>query len=257
MPTVQSGGVPINFEVIGEGEPIVLVHGFSSSFDRDWLRNGWVDFLVGEGHRVIGLDCRGHGLSGKPHSPESYAGNRIPDDVLAVLDAVGIERAHVMGYSMGALVTLNLVSRHAERFSSAVVGGAGLPTPAFDPQGRAALAEALEAADPATISELPALRFRQSVERRGNDLTALAAFQRSERTQADQAALRQLDLPLLVVVGEEDEVLASARQLVALVAGAELVTLAGEDHQSAMAAEGYKQAVRRFLRAEQGTATSV
>ncbi|HET7855603.1 MAG TPA: alpha/beta hydrolase [Gaiellaceae bacterium] len=251
MPTVESGGVPIHFEVIGEGQPIVLVHGFSSSFDRDWRRSGWVDFLVGEGLQVIGLDCRGHGSSGKPHSPESYGGNRIPDDVLAVMDAAGVERAHIMGYSMGALVTLNLLSRHAERFSTAVVGGAGLPRPAFDPQGRAALAETLEAADPATIGDLPALRFRQSVERRGNDLPALAAFQRSERTQADQAALRRLDLPLLVVVGEKDEVLPSARQLVAAVAGAELVTLAGEDHQGALAAPAYKQAVGRFLRAEQ------
>jgi pimeloyl-ACP methyl ester carboxylesterase len=255
MPTVQSGGVPIHYEVIGEGPPIVLVHGFSSSFDRDWRRSGWVDFLVGEGRRVIGLDCRGHGLSGKPHSPESYAGNQIPDDVLAVMDAVGVERAHILGYSMGALVTLNLVARHPGRFTSAVVGGAGLPRPVFDPPRRAALAEALEAADPATISEPTASRFRQSVERRGNDLLALAALQRSERTQPDQAALRRLDLPLLVVVGEKDEVLASARQLAAAVAGAELVTLAGEDHQSAMAAQSYKQAVDRFLQARQGTVT--
>jgi pimeloyl-ACP methyl ester carboxylesterase len=255
MPTVQSSGVAIHYEVIGEGPPIVFVHGFSSSFDRDWRRSGWVDFLVGEGRRVIGLDCRGHGLSGKPHSSESYAGNQIPDDVLAVMDAVGVDRADIMGYSMGALVTLNLVSRHAERFTSAVVGGVGLPRPTFDPQRRAALAEALEAADPATIGDPPALRFRQSVERRGNDLLALAALQRSERTQADQAALRRLNLPLLVVVGEHDEVLASARRLVAGVAGAELVTLASEDHQSALAAQSYKQAVGRFLQARQGTVT--
>jgi pimeloyl-ACP methyl ester carboxylesterase len=192
-------------------------------------------------------------LSGKPHSPESYAGNQIPDDVLAVMDTVGIERADIMGYSMGALITLNLVSRHAHRFTSAVVGGAGLPRPAFDPQRRAALAEALEADDPATISESQALRFRQSVERRGNDLVALAALQRSERAQADQAALRRLELPLLVVVGEKDELRASARDLAVAVAGAELVTLAGEDHQSALAAQSYKQAVDRFLQARQGT----
>jgi pimeloyl-ACP methyl ester carboxylesterase len=255
MPTVQSGAVPIHYEVIGQGRPIVLVHGFSSSFERDWRLSGWVDFLVGEGRQVIGLDCRGHGRSGKPHSPAAYAGNQIPDDVLAVMDAVGIERADIMGYSMGALVTLNLLPRHAERFTTAVVGGTGLPRPATDPQRRAALAAALEVADPATISEPTALRFRQAAERRGNDLLALAALQRSERTQADQADLRQLELPLLVVVGEKDEVLESARQLVAAVAGAELVTLAGEDHQSAVGAQGYKQAVGRFLQARQETVT--
>jgi pimeloyl-ACP methyl ester carboxylesterase len=252
MPTVESGGVPINYEVIGLGRPIVLVHGFSSSFDGQWRLSGWVDFLVGEGRQVIGLDCRGHGNSGKPHSPEAYAGNQIPDDVLAVMDAVGIERADIMGYSMGALVALSLLPRHAERFTSAVVGGVGLPRPAADPQRRAALVAALEAADPATISEATALRFRQSAERRGNDLLALAALQCSERTQADQAALRRLELPLLVAVGDKDEVLESARQLVAAVAGAELVTLAGEDHQSAVAAQSYKQAVHGFLHAGQG-----
>jgi pimeloyl-ACP methyl ester carboxylesterase len=189
----------------------------------------------------------GHGRSAKPHSPEAYAGNQIPDDVLAVMDAVGIVRADIMGYSMGALVTLNLMARQAERFTSAVVGGVGLPRPDFDPQRRAALAEALEAADPATISEPTMLRFRLSAERRGNDLLALAAFQRSERTQADRAALRRLDLPLLVVVGGNDEVLESAHQLVTAVAGAELVTLGGEDHQSALGARSYKQTVSRFL----------
>jgi pimeloyl-ACP methyl ester carboxylesterase len=251
MPTVHSGVVPVHYEVIGQGTPIVLMHGFSSSFEMDWRRNGWVDFLVGEGHQVIGVDCRGHGNSGKPHSPEAYAGNQIPDDVLAVMDAAGVERGHVMGYSMGALVTLNLLSRRPERFASAVAGGTGLPRPSTDPQRRAELAAALEAADAAAISDPTALQFRQSVERRGNDLLALAAFQRSEQTQADQGALARLDLPLLLVVGENDEVAVAARQLAAVVRGAELVTLAGKDHQSALAAEEYKQAVGRFLRARQ------
>jgi pimeloyl-ACP methyl ester carboxylesterase len=248
MPTVHSGGVPIHYEVSGQGLPIVLVHGFSSSFERDWRRTGWVDFHVREGRRVIGLDCRGHGKSGKPHSPEAYAGNQIPDDVLAVMDAAGIERADIMGYSMGALVTLNLLARRPERFASAVAGGTGLPRPSTDPQQREKLAAALEAADPATISDPAALRFRQAVEGRGNDLAALAAFQRSERTQADRAALERLDLPLLVVVGADDEAVASARELAEIVSGAELIILAGEDHQGVLRAEAHKQAVGRFLR---------
>ncbi|MGH3081567.1 MAG: alpha/beta fold hydrolase [Gaiellaceae bacterium] len=252
MPTVHSGGVPIHYEVSGQGLPIVLVHGFSSSFERDWRRTGSVDFLVREGRRVIGLDCRGHGKSGKPHSPEAYAGNQIPDDVLAVMDAAGIERADIMGYSMGALVTLNLLARRPERFASAVAGGTGLPRPSTDPQQREKLAAALEAADPATIGDPAALRFRQAVEGRGNDLPALAAFQRSERTQADPADLRRLELPLLVIVAANDDVAASARQLAEVVDGAELIILAGENHQSALASDGCKRAVGRFLQARQG-----
>jgi pimeloyl-ACP methyl ester carboxylesterase len=239
--------VPIHYAVIGQGPPIVLVHGFSSSFERDWRRSGWVDFLVGEGRRVIGLDLRGHGRSGKPHAPEAYAGNRIPDDVLAVMDAVGVEQVDVIGYSMGALVALNLLARRPERFASAVVGGIGLPRPSSDPEQRERLAAALEAADPATISDPTLVRFRQAVEGRENDLQALAAFQRSERTQADAAELRRLRLPLLVVVGANDEAAASARQLAGTVSGAELVILAGEDHRSTLAAGECKVAVGRFL----------
>ena len=164
------------------------------------------------------------------------------------MDAVGSERADIMGYSMGALVTLNLLSRHRERFVSGVVGGTGVPRPTTEPERRAALAAALEAADPATISDPALLRFRQAVERGGNDPLALAAFQRSERTQADQASLRRLDLPLLVVAGEEDGVLESARQLAAAAPKAELVVLTGEDHESALSARSYKDAVGRFLR---------
>ena len=85
MPNTDSNGVPIHHEVIGKGQPIVLVHGFSSSFDRDWRGSGWIEFLVGEKRQVIGLDCRGHGKSGKPHSPESYAGNQVPNRRLACL----------------------------------------------------------------------------------------------------------------------------------------------------------------------------
>jgi pimeloyl-ACP methyl ester carboxylesterase len=92
------------------------------------------------------------------------------------------------------------------------------------------------------------LRFRQALERGGNDLLALAAFQRSERTQADEAALRRLELPLLVVVGERDGVLESARELAAAVPDAELIVVAGEDHASALPAGSSKEAVSRFLR---------
>jgi pimeloyl-ACP methyl ester carboxylesterase len=201
--------------------------------------------------RAIGLDLRGHGRSGKPHAPEAYAGNRIPDDVLAVMDAVGIERADIMGYSMGALVALNLLARRPERFAAAVVGGTGLPRPSTDPRQRERLAAALEAADPATISDPTLARFRQAVEGRGNDLPALAAFQRRERTQADGAALRRLQLPLLVVVWAKDEAVASARQLAGTVSGAELVILSGEDHRSTLTAGECKQAVGRFLRGVQ------
>src|SRR5579884_3735902 len=143
MPVTESAGVPISYEQVGQGRPIVLVHGFSSSFDGNWRQTGWVDLLVQQGRQVIGLDCRGHGHSGKPHDPSAYAGHQMPDDVLAVMDTIGLERADLMGYSMGGWIATNLVSRHPERFTTVVVGGSGLRSAAQDPQRRSAIAAAL------------------------------------------------------------------------------------------------------------------
>src|SRR4029453_7302309 len=99
-------GVNIHYEVVGEGSPIVLVHGFTLSFETNWRASGWVDFLVDARRQVVGVDCRGHGDSDK----------------------------------MGGWIPLNLLSRHASRFTSAVAGGAGLRSRAFDPVLRAAVA---------------------------------------------------------------------------------------------------------------------
>ena len=247
MPTVQSAGVRIEYEILGDGPPIVLVHGFSSSFDGNWRVPGWVDFLVSDGRKVIGLDCRGHGRSEKRHDAAAYAGHQMPDDVIAVLDDLGLEQVDLMGYSMGGWITLNLLSRHASRFRSAVVGGAGLRTAAADPGRRARMAAAFEATDPATITDETARNMRRHAEMRGNDLAALAALQRSERGAPDERALGTLRLPVLVVCGDDDPALESARALAQLVPGAKLEILPGENHLSAVPAERYKNAVKAFL----------
>jgi pimeloyl-ACP methyl ester carboxylesterase len=160
MPTVDSGGVPIRYEVLGDGQPIVLAHGFTFSFDGIWRRWGWVDHLLAQGRRVIGLDFRGHGASGKPRDPAAYAGNQMPDDVLAVMEVLGLERADLMGYSMGGWISLNLLARFPGRFYSVMAGGSGVrPFRQTD-----AFIEGLEADDPAGISDPAARDFRTFAE---------------------------------------------------------------------------------------------
>jgi pimeloyl-ACP methyl ester carboxylesterase len=247
MATVDSRGVPIHYEIVGTGEPIVLVHGFSSSFEQNWQRSGWVDFLVDAGRRVIGLDCRGHGSSGKPHEPAAYDGQQMPDDVIAVMDAVGLERADLMGYSMGGWVSLNLLSRYAKRWTSVIVGGAGLRPY----RQREAIAAALESDDPSSITDPEALRFRAFAEANpANDLKALAAVQRADRALADAAALAAVSVPTLLVVGDRDQALEAARLAADTIPGAALVILPGEDHLSAVRARTYRDAVARFLKRE-------
>lgn len=171
----------------------------------------------------------------------------MADDVIAVMDALGLQQANLMGYSMGGWITLSLLSRYASRFTAAVVGGAGLRTAAADPARRSTLAEAFEASDPSSITDESARQMRRFAESRGNDLQALAALQRSERATPDENALARLDLPVLVVCGAEDPALAGARALVELVPNAKLELLPGRDHLSAVGDAAYKRAVKEFL----------
>ena len=130
------------------------------------MQTGWVDFLLAQGRQVVGMDCRGHGLSGKPHDPSAYGGDHMADDVVSVMDAVGLDRTDLMGYSMGGGIAVDLLARMPERFISVVAGGAGVRTVRKDP---AATAEALETADLSTITNPGALMMRRLAESRSTD----------------------------------------------------------------------------------------
>src|SRR5262249_49552187 len=123
MPAFDSGGVAIQYEVHGEGRPIVLVHGFASSFERNWKNTGWVQFLTGHGYQVIGPDVRGHGGSAKLYTPEAYSTEQMSGDLLCLLDHLQIARTDVMGYSMGGGIVARLAMDHPERVRRIVVGG--------------------------------------------------------------------------------------------------------------------------------------
>ncbi|MDQ3812028.1 MAG: alpha/beta hydrolase [Chloroflexota bacterium] len=262
MAIVHSAGVPIHYELIGDGPPIVLVHGFASSFEGNWGQSGWIDFLVAHGRQVVGVDCRGHGESGKPRDAAAYEVRHMADDVIAAMDAAGVRRADLMGYSMGGRLVINLLARFPDRFSSAVVGGAGVPPPT-DLARRAAITAALETDDVSTITDPLALFFRQFAESRthdphslagqNNDLKALsicfAGFSASRPLdEFEEAALKRLDVPVLAVVGEKDDAVGPAQRLVETVLRSRLVVLPGEDHLSAVPTQKYKEAVAAFLK---------
>jgi pimeloyl-ACP methyl ester carboxylesterase len=245
MPTIDSSGVPSRYEVLGDGQPIVLAHGFTLSFDGNWRREGWVDYLLAQGRRVIGLDFRGHGASGKPRDPAAYAGNQMPDDVLAIMDALGLERAELMGYSMGGWISLNLLARFPGRFSSVMAGGSGVrPYRQSD-----AFIEALETDDPAGITDPAARGFRTFTDStQDNDRLALAAVQRAERAEADEALLTRVSVPTLLFVGAEDPTREAVQHAARTIPTASLVILPGEDHLSAYRAQACKEAVSDFLK---------
>src|SRR6478672_13139687 len=125
MPSFKNGEVEIAYLDEGDGEPIVLVHGFASTKEVNWVYPGWVTTLTRAGRRVIALDNRGHGESSKHYDPAAYHSALMAEDVRALLDHLGLGRADVMGYSMGARITAFLALAHPERVRSAILGGLG------------------------------------------------------------------------------------------------------------------------------------
>src|SRR3974390_3541363 len=125
MPSFRHGPVDIAYLDEGEGEPIVLVHGFASNKDVNWVAPGWVTTLTRAGRRALALDTRGHGPSSKRYDPADYDRAVMAEDVQALLDHLRIDRADVMGYSMGARITANLALAHGDRLRSIVLGGVG------------------------------------------------------------------------------------------------------------------------------------
>ena len=103
---------------LGVRTPILLVHGFLTSFEGKCGQSGWIDFLLALGRQVVGMDCRGHGRSGKPHESSAYKGDQVGDVVLAGTDVLGLDRVEIMGYSMGGRIAIALLARVPERFTS-------------------------------------------------------------------------------------------------------------------------------------------
>ena len=245
MPEFSSDGVSINYIDEGQGPPIVQVHGFASSLHGNWRATGIADALVKSGRRVVALDCRGHGRSGKPHDPEAYGGTKMADDVLALMDHLGIRQADLMGYSMGGGISASLLVRHPERFKTVILAGIGDAMLSRGPR-RSGLAEGMEAKDASEVQDATARGFRQFAEQSGNDLGALAAMQRSARAPLDASKLGDVRLPVLVLIGAGDTLAGPAGELAAAIPGARHMVVPG-DHLSVFQKPDYTAAVVSFL----------
>src|SRR6267378_2237632 len=115
MPSFHNGAVEIAYLDEGEGEPILLVHGFASSKGVNWVYPAWVSELKKNGRRVIALDLRGHGDSSKLYGREEYSIEIMASDVIALMDHLEIDRADIMGYSLGSRITATLARSQPER----------------------------------------------------------------------------------------------------------------------------------------------
>lgn len=251
MPTFDSDSVSIHYETFGEGPPVVLVHGFASSIQGNWVVTGWVRRLADAGRRVVALDCRGHGASDKPHDPAAYAGTAMSDDVIRLMDHLEMEQADLVGYSMGGGIALDLVLRHPRRFQRAVLGGVGSVFRSARNPG--AIARALATADQEAMANPVARAFREFAEQQGNDLQALAACMQRPRPNIEPSQLAAISVPVLIVVGEKDDIVNGADELARAIPGARLVVVPGCDHLTTVPDHRFKDAALAFLGASNRT----
>ncbi len=246
-----SDGVPLAFEQVGEGPPVVLVHGFGSSRHQNWKSTGWYGSLTEAGYGVLAMDCRGHGESGKPHEPSFYGHDRMSEDVVQVMDAAGVKAAPVIGYSMGGFLALRLAAHHPGRASRIALCGVGeyylQGHRIADDASRNALADALLAPDKSHLTGR-ARMFREFADQPGKDRLALAACMRAMSQGLAPEILANIAEPVLVVCGELDDVAGPPGPLAAAFPQGEAVTIAGRDHMSAVGERRTRQAVMDFLR---------
>jgi pimeloyl-ACP methyl ester carboxylesterase len=246
MPSFTRDDVEIAYLDEGEGAPIVLVHGFASNKEVNWVSPGWVSTLTRAGRRVIALDNRGHGQSSKLYDPAAYHSSIMAEDVRALIEHLGLPRADVMGYSMGARNTAFLALAHPERTRSAVLGGLGMRL--VEGVGLPdTIAEALEAPPGTAITDPTAYLFRAFAEQTKSDLRALAACLRGSRQMLSRAEVGRIAVPLLVAVGSTDPIAGSPEELAALIPGAQPLVIPGRDHMLAVGDRTYKNGVLEFL----------
>jgi pimeloyl-ACP methyl ester carboxylesterase len=264
----DSGGVKIRYTDDGQGEPVLLIHGFGANVEGQWGVPGVLRALA-KNYRVIALDNRGHGKSGKPHDPKMY-GTEMVEDAVRLLDHLKIKKAHVIGYSMGAMITAKLLVSHPKRLLSATLGGAG--TVGRDKQARIfmdKLAESLENGQgitPLIEALTPAGKPRLTPEQvklinkfftTTNDTKALAAVVRGwNGLGVTDAELKANRVPTLALIGADDPLKKAVDALEGRLANLEkIVTIAGADHITAFAQPEFIRALRTFLAKHSSSAT--
>ena len=227
------------------GAPVLLIHGFASTANVNWVHPGWLKTLGEVGYRVIAIDNRGHGASDKPHDPEAYRPWVMASDAVALLDHLGIAEANVMGYSMGARISAFLAMANPERVRSLVFGGLGIGMTDgvgdWDPIADALLAPSIDLVD-----HPRGRMFRAFAEQTRSDRVALAACIRGSRDLISRQDIGKIDAPTLIGVGTKDDIAGSPQALAELMPHGQALDITGRDHMLAVGDKVFKKAVLEF-----------
>ena len=235
-------GLTLFYQDEGEGRTVVLLHGFAADTNVNYVRSGILDLLLDEGYRVVTLDARGHGLSSKPTESEAYANDAMKRDVVALFDHLGLDDVLLVGYSMGAHLSLRLAPDEP-RVTALVLLGIGDTAGGGEsgPDRRDALLAVLEADNPDDIDDASLRQFRVMA---GLDREPLLAYVKAPGTNMP-SRLDAITVPVLLIVGDDDENAGDPSPL-AEALGATLVRVPG-DHFTANARPELHRALTGFL----------
>jgi pimeloyl-ACP methyl ester carboxylesterase len=260
----DSNGVRIRFIEEGAGDPVILVHGYTGTAEGNWVTSGVFQQLA-KNYRVIALDCRGHGKSGKPHDAKQY-GQEMALDIVRLLDHLKIQKAHIVGYSMGGSITAKLLTMNPERFLTATLGGSGGRLALTDAEvtrnenvaaemERGSVRTLLSTLSPTDQPPPTEEQLNQSAARltATQDLLALAAVMRATPQQVvtvEQVAA--VGVPTLAIIGTADPVMARVTRLKKAMPKLTVVAIEGATHsgaRGAVARPEFIQALQDFLKA--------
>lgn len=239
-------GFELAFIDEGEGDPVLLIHGFASTHFVNWVAPGWVKTLRDAGYRAIALDNRGHGQSTKSHEAADYTPEKMAGDAAALLDHLGLARAHVMGYSMGARVSAFTALEHPEKVATLILGGLGIGM--IEGVGEwDEIAEALTADDPATIESERGRMFRTFADQTKSDRQALAACISTSRELLSAEQVGRISQPTLVAVGTRDDIAGAPEPLAELLPNGVPFAIERRDHMLAVGDRSFKARALAFL----------
>ena len=249
MPFFESRGFSLRYEDEGDGPAIMLIHGFGSNIDVNWINPGWFDTLVKAGYRVIAFDHLGHGQSDKSHNDQDYFPSLMASDAIHLLDHLTIEQASLFGYSMGARISVFAALEHEARIEKLILGGLGIAlitgTGDWD-----VIAEALTTETPDQIKNLQGQMFRKFADQTKSDRLALAACITTSRQLVSQVQVKSITKPVLIGVGTKDDIAGAPSPLAALMPHGQAFAIEGRDHMLAVGDRSFKARVLAFLLAE-------
>ncbi|MCB9994100.1 MAG: alpha/beta fold hydrolase [Hyphomicrobiaceae bacterium] len=246
MPRFDSSGVEIAYERFGDGRPILLIHGFASNGQVNWVDTGWVETLTGAGFAPVLIDNRGHGRSEKLHDPAFYTSRIMAQDASNLIDHLGIGPLPVLGYSMGARIGLFLALDHPDRVSALILGGLGAAV--FGPlEDREEIVEGLLAPSFLDVDHEKARMFRRFADSTESDLGALAARMRAPHISLQPGDIAKIEIPVLVVVGEYDDIAGRPEPLAECLPRGEALLIPRRDHMRATGDKKFKSGVLEFL----------